>query len=515
MPLRLKPTATQATQESYSTYSPRCADGRDLGLTPSNRGRTMIAAKAARESAAGTDTGAAMFKRSPTRFARQHLICLAVATTIYAGLALAADGDAAPDFRSAKTAIQQLLRSKKPDDRINALGQLEKFPVVDAAKLVLTVAAKDESTDVREAAYVMLGVIADNQPVSKLLLDSVEREMRRKEPGDASVPLLGALLGSKSERVFQETAALLDRMVETTPGARLMAVELTDQLAARGRDDDVALLVHLSTTEAFTHQFGFRRSVLMALVRIDSRPAIGALIGLVGKVDGEAQADAIKYLTSVTGQALGDNQAEWTKWWQEHGATFVIPARGERKLPAPEMVSPGVTLYYGLPIYATRIVFIMDTSNSMIGARLIAAKRELVAAINKLRPTDQFTVLVFDANVRKWQKKLVAADDANKKKAVQFVEKQDTNFQTASYDALETALDFDAEAIFFLTDGAPFGGKISAPPEIVRVITLLNRSRRESIYTIGIKAGFVGSPMDEFLRVLAETNLGIYRRVDE
>jgi hypothetical protein len=151
----------------------------------------------------------------------------------------------------------------------------------------------------------------------------------------------------------------------------------------------------------------------------------------------------------------------------------------------------------------------------MLGERLMAAKRELAAAIETLRPNDQFTVLVFDSSVRSWQKKLVVADTTNKKKAIQFVKKQETNLQTASFDALEAALGFDAEAIFFLTDGAPFGGKIAAPPEIVRVITLLNRSKRESIYAIGIGAGEVGSPMDTFLRTLAESNFGIYRRVDE
>jgi hypothetical protein len=464
-----------------------------------------------------------MFKRRSMRLARLELTDLALTGLMLIGLTLAGfersapatDPDTAPEFRAVKGAIQQLLHSKKPTDRIEALGQLEKFPVTDAAKLALTVSTKDDSTEVREAAYATLGVIADNQQVSKFLLDSVEREMRRKEPGDPSVPLLGALLASKSERAFQQTTALLDKMVETTPGARLMAVELADQLAAHGNEADVALLVRLSTTGAFAHQFGFRRSVIWALTRIDSKPAIGALVGLVDKVDGEAQADAIKYLTSVTGQALGNNQPAWAKWWAENSEKFVIPPQSSRTLAAAKTVSPGVTMYYDLPVYATRVVFIMDTSRSMLGFRLAAAKKELAEAINTLRPNDQFTVLVFDSNVRTWQKKLVVADSTNKKKAIQFVNKQETNLMTASFDALEAALAFDAEAIFFVTDGAPYGGKIAAPPEIVRVITVLNRSRRESIYTIGIGAGFVGSPMDTFLRTLAESNFGVYRRVDE
>src|ERR1700678_902857 len=101
-----------------------------------------------------------MFKRRPIGLARLTLTGLALSGLILAGVgptvldhaALATEPDAAPEFRSAKTAIQQLLRSKKPNDRIEALGQLEKFPAVDAAKLAVVVTTKDESTEVREAA---------------------------------------------------------------------------------------------------------------------------------------------------------------------------------------------------------------------------------------------------------------------------------------------------------------------------------------------------------------------------
>ena len=114
-------------------------------------------------------------------------------------------------------------------------------------------------------------MIADNPQACKFLLDAVEREMRRKEPGDTSIPLLGALLAAKSEHAAHDATGLLDKMVDATPGARLMAVELCDQLAVRGHDDDVELLARLSTSGAFAHQFGFRRSVLWALARIDSQ----------------------------------------------------------------------------------------------------------------------------------------------------------------------------------------------------------------------------------------------------
>ncbi len=87
---------------------------------------------------------------------------------------------------------------------------------------------------------------------------------------------------------------------------------------------------------------------------------------------------------------------------------------------------------------------------------------------------------------------------------------------TASYDALDAAFSFDAEAIYFLSDGAPQGGSTTNnPEEIVQLISQMNRTRRESIYSLGIAVGIPDSPFDLFLKALAEENFGSYRRVDQ
>ncbi len=122
----------------------------------------------------------------------------------------------------------------------------------------------------------------------------------------------------------------------------------------------------------------------------------------------------------------------------------------------------------------------------MSGPRIVAAKRELIAAIDGLNEKVEFTVLTFNARVNIWQKKLVRATSANKLHAESFVEKQTLGLGTASYDALEVALKFDAEAVYFLTDGEPFGGKIDDVTEIVDSITRLNRVRRMSINAFGV-----------------------------
>jgi hypothetical protein len=79
---------------------------------------------------------------------------------------------------------------------------------------------------------------------------------------------------------------------------------------------------------------------------------------------------------------------------------------------------------------------------------------------------------------------------------------------------MEAAFHFDAEAIYFLSDGAPNAGTIPRPDAILTAVTQANRARRISIYTIGIAPGEPGGSLDSFMRTLAEEDFGVYRRVE-
>jgi len=170
--------------------------------------------------------------------------------------------------------------------------------------------------------------------------------------------------------------------------------------------------------------------------------------------------------------------------------------------------------YYEMPIFAEKMVFVIDISGSMGGDRIVAAKRELLVAIAGLRESCQFAIVTFNDRASAWQRQLVPATDRNKLAAKTFVDGLGVGGSTASYSALDLAFTFDTEAIYFLSDGAPTTGNIIAPVDIVSAVTATNKIRRISIYTIGVGAGFPGSPLDVFLKTLAEQNLGVYRRVD-
>jgi Mg-chelatase subunit ChlD len=203
----------------------------------------------------------------------------------------------------------------------------------------------------------------------------------------------------------------------------------------------------------------------------------------------------------------------WGRWWADAGGTWSYPHLSPN---APQKISASANgYYYGLPLFAERLVFVLDTSGSMTGGRIVAAKRELIRALSGLPEHVHFGVVVFNGRVVAWQNKLVPASAAMKKTAIAYVEAQAAQSNTASYDALAAAMTYDTEAIYFLSDGEPTAGKILAPADIITAITAENQKRRISIYTIGIAPGFPGSVTDSFLSTLADRNRGQYRRVDK
>jgi hypothetical protein len=152
----------------------------------------------------------------------------------------------------------------------------------------------------------------------------------------------------------------------------------------------------------------------------------------------------------------------------------------------------------------------------MRGGKIEAAQTELIRAVRELPKEVYFSIVAFDSSVRIWQRELVPASEQMKQIAVNVVLEQQARNDTASYDALEAAFGLNPEAIYFLSDGAPQGGKIDAPGDIIATISNWNRVRRISIHSIGIdtKADKSVSPFARFMSALADANWGIYRAVD-
>lgn len=445
-----------------------------------------------------------------TRYLHSSLAALLILCTAVLQLIAA---DKPEDFKHAKQAIQTQLRSKQPADRIQAFYKLKKFHDPDAARLVLQLGLKDAAPEVRVAAYETLRAYAGDADVCNLLFASLRKASKAKEPVGADV-LLAVLLASDVEETSKDLTSFLDKQLVSSAGGAMLVALTADNLGLHGAEEDLPLLKKLTATRLFADNFAVRRAVVQAIMRIREPATIELLIALLGDLKGESRGDIVQYLAEITRQEYGEDAVAWKKWWDGAKATFEYPplARGLAQVARDPGGNP--TSYYGLPLFAQRLVFVFDTSGSMGGPRLAAAQRELIGAINSLPEETYFGVVVFNSRVAAWQKQLVAATRNNRDAAARFVSGLVAREQTATFDALSAAFNYDAEAVYLLTDGAPTTGRVTNSVDIVANITRANLARRMSIYTIGIGAGPEGGPFDAFLSELAMQNYGQYRRVD-
>ncbi|HEV3021662.1 MAG TPA: HEAT repeat domain-containing protein, partial [Pirellulales bacterium] len=359
------------------------------------------------------------------------------------------------DFKLARRGIQQQMKSRNPETRLAAVRRLADYPTAEAAKVLFQMGFASGDELVRKAAYETLLVFKDNPEVCDYLVAEVKKETKRGNADPSACAALAVLLASELKIVVHESQELLDQVGGSKGGVSLL-VTLADELATIGDDVSVAILLKLSKSASFDDEFGLRRAVVQALARSDQLGAVDALIGLLEKIEGEVRADAVQYLAGISGERFGSNAKAWRAWWEENREGFRFPPAVQRAVARAEL-GAGQTSYYSLPLYAKRLVFVLDTSTSMRGPRIYAAKRELVRAIEALPQEVRFSVLAFNGRTFVWKKDLMEATGDNKKKATAFVNSQELGGRTASYDALEAALKFDAEAIYFLTDGAPAG----------------------------------------------------------
>jgi hypothetical protein len=416
-------------------------------------------------------------------------------------------------FRLAKKDFQQRVHNKKPAERAASLKLLSDFPTGESAELVYVTLLDDRAEEVRAAAIEFLAALRDRSEVTdKLLLRMTSAT--RKDGMD--VRALGALLAlggtADNDQQFRLIAYLNEFLGKPQTDQHLLH-EMIDEQSQKKSDAEVMRLLMLFTrTEFFDRHFGFRRCVVQGLAEIKDREAIIHLINLLPRFKGLVQFDVISHLITATGQNFGDDAGKWKLWWTENQGKIGV----QEKSKIPPLSEYGkFGEYHGIPICAKRVVFVLDTSLSMRGAKIEVAKTELIRAIQELPQEVRFSVVSFDGSVRIWQRELVAATEQMKHIAVNVVLEQALGSNTASYDALEAAFQLDPEAIYFLSDGAPMGGKVDDPTQIVSILSSLNRVRRVSIHSIGVDTNLPGAAVfARFMKTLAEANWGVYKAVN-
>ena len=134
------------------------------------------------------------------------------------------------------------------------------------------------------------------------------------------------------------------------------------------------------------------------------------------------------------------------------------------------------------------VVFVVDTSGSMAGAKLQQAKKALQFCVENLNTDDRFEIVRFSTEAESLFGKLSEADSEHRKRASNFIADLKPIGGTAIADALQTALKARTEkserpfVIIFLTDGLPTVGTRN-PDEIVADVKKAGDAR---IFSFGI-----------------------------
>jgi Ca-activated chloride channel family protein len=156
-------------------------------------------------------------------------------------------------------------------------------------------------------------------------------------------------------------------------------------------------------------------------------------------------------------------------------------------------------------------IFVIDNSGSMSGESMDQAKQGLLAALDRLAPTDEFNIIRFDDTMELVFRDAVPATEQNLARARRFVSNLEANGGTEMLPALQAALiDSDARnteevrQVVFITDGS-----IGNEDELFAAIH--DRLGRSRLFTVGIGS----APNAYFMTRAARVGRGTFTYMDD
>ncbi len=327
-------------------------------------------------------------------------------------------------------------------------------------------------------------------------------------------------------------AALLARAkVESEPGVR---IAIADALAGRVKGNDDVRAALLPWLES--GPWGVKLAAAQALTRTGDPRLVPALIKALQTTSGRMKYEINECLKKLTRADRHGDYAAWTAWWEKNdnevlAGTYVPPAAEM----ADRQMAP-VTMFYGIPVHSTKIVFIIDTSLSMKepstwkpeitekdekldGERAIdVARYELRRIIKGLPDGANYDIIGMYGRLALLSEKWTVSGASTREKSVKFVQALEIKTGTDVHGAFMRALDFSGgnwntpprddsvDSIFILTDGIPSVGLMDRSQVADRVLDAA-RFKRIAITTIVIEGS---KDSQELLRKIATGTGGAY-----
>ena len=330
----------------------------------------------------------------------------------------------------------------------------------------------------------------DDLTAAGLEIAAQAAEQDAKNLPESTLQLLD-LLGSSHQSQALDTLVNLLRSDHTK-----IAMASAEALGRYQRNSAIVALRNQIKRPDYATSYAFRFSLLKSIAELRSPEAVQFLSVTLPTLEGQLQHQVITFLEKVDKSYFRGDQARFDDWktntWRPIlDSTFSAAEPGTAESYRAERYAKAT--YYGMPIYAKRLVFVIDRSPSMDElvdgqSRHRRAVLELSQAIEALDPATEFSVVVFSGQTRTWNNQLQEATPVNKRKAIKFAQQYYRMNLTNHYSALRKAFSIDdnLEAIYLISDGEPTTGKITEPREIIYDVTRRNTFRYIAINTVGI-----------------------------
>jgi hypothetical protein len=441
------------------------------------------------------------------------LCAVSVAAVIWHGFNVRAQDGSSSKSGAAKSASRaRTVAAKDKPFPVKQLVGCLKSPAEETRLLGLSHLTEESFQDaaVTDAVLGFIERHGKDRTVAMSVVRAIQITGRVEQPEIA--PRLGALMATVEPRV---------------------AIIIADVLSSVKQPTAIPPVIALAERPEFAQSYGLRRTVVDATARYTEPVAVDFLVSTVNSADGQLKYETARHLTRITGQSFGGLGDKWQAWWKANRANPLPKPATDAAAASPEQAGTGATVgvspsisgakmpwphklpeFYGVPVYAKKVAFVIDKSRSMESrvegvSRWDRAADELEKVIRALPNDAEFSLFAFDTGIVTWKANLVPATDENKREAIYFARRLAPSGKTDCYDGLAAGLhaDRNLEAVYFLSDGEPNAGPITDSLAIVEAITAQNAFQRTGIFTFGIDARGIH---EEFLKQLSARNWGEY-----
>lgn len=277
---------------------------------------------------------------------------------------------------------------------------------------------------------------------------------------------------------------LVSALGDRTAELRVTALRLQDDAA--GAADAVRLLgddsvwVRLAAAERLG-RLRETASVVPLMAALTAEPA-----------GTRARTALAQALTAHAGLALGEDPADWERWWADQGPGFEV-FRGDPPVHPPPPAGGTVAKWYGLRVADKGVVFVIDQSGSMLSSvgtaegrtKFDAAREQTLRALDALPPDAAFGVVFFPAEPHAWKDGLKPATTRNRKAAAEWIGQQAAGPAGNLYGALRMALEMQGvDHVYLLSDGSPSAGELRYDTRILERVARITRHRPVAVSTV-------------------------------